>query len=146
MPTDSGNEDSDESAQYALRQEEKIGENSVDNHDPVEVHRPMRILGAPLRFVGMAIIIGSAFLIFLSDDKSPLLLVSCLVGAGLHFVGRKLAPDAHWASATGGAVAGVGSIALIALIGAFIFGFLFILVHPGEWWGWLVELFELLGY
>ena len=83
----------------------------------------MRILGALLRFLGMAVIIGSAILFFLTgvNDGGPL--IFALVGAGLHFAGRKLAPDAHWASATGGAVAGVGSIALIVAV---ILGLFFI--------------------
>ncbi len=98
----------------------------------------MRILGVLLRFLGMAVIIVSAFLIFLSQgtDGGPLILA--LVGAGMHFAGRKVAPGTHAASFMGGVV-GVG---FVTVIGALIIGFLFILSHPGEWLGWL---FELLG-
>ncbi len=85
----------------------------------------MRILGALFRFLGMTVIIGSAILIILTgvNDGGPL--IFALVGAGLHFAGRKLAPDAHWASATGGAVAGIGAIALILV--PIILGILFII-------------------
>ena len=93
----------------------------------------MRILGVLLRFLGMAVIIVSAFLIFLSQgtDGGPLILA--LVGAGMHFAGRKLAPGTHAASVTGG-VAGVGSIALIVAV---ILGFLFIISHPADVLGWV---------
>ncbi len=98
----------------------------------------MRILGALLRFLGMAVIIGSATLFFLTgvNDGGPL--IFALVGAGLHFAGRKLAPDAHWASATGGAVAGVGSIALIVAV---ILGLFFIISHPTDVLGWVWAIF-----
>ena len=94
----------------------------------------MRILGALFRFLGMTVIIGSAILIILTgvNDGGPL--IFALVGAGLHFAGRKLAPDAHWASATGGAVAGVGSIALIVAV---ILGLFFIISHPADVLGWV---------
>jgi hypothetical protein len=120
MPTDSGNGDSSESPQYELRPEEEIGEISVDNHDPVKVSWQMHILGGLLRFLGMAVIIGSAalFLIAGANDGGPIILA--LVGAGLHFAGRKLAPGAHWASAAGGAVAGIGSIAMVVAVIFFI--------------------------
>jgi hypothetical protein len=81
----------------------------------------MRILGALSRFLGMSIMIGSAFLILINgaDDAGPLIL-ALVVGAGLHYAGRKLAPGAHWASATGGAVAGIGAIALILVPVVFV--------------------------
>ena len=98
----------------------------------------MRILGALLRFLGMAVIIGSVILIIVTgvNDGGPL--ISALVGTGLHFAGRKLAPGAHWASATGGAVAGAGSIALIVAI---IFGLIFIISHPADVLGWVWAIF-----
>ncbi len=85
-----------------------------------------RILGALSRFLGMAIMIGSAFLIIFTgaNDAGPLIF-ALVGGAGLHFAGRKLAPGAHWASATGGAVAGIGAIALILV--PIILGILFII-------------------
>ena len=76
----------------------------------------MRILGALSRFLGMAIMIGSAILIFvMGANDTGLLILALIGGAGLHFAGRKLAPGARWASATGGAVAGIGAIALIVV-------------------------------
>ena len=70
-------------------------------------------------------------------DGGPFIFV--LVGAGLHFAGRKVAPGTHAASVAGGMV-GIG---IATVIGALIFAFLYILIHPGEWLGWL---FELLGW
>jgi len=65
-------------------------------------------------------------------------LILALVGAGVHFAGRKVAPGTHAASVTGGVV-GVG---IATVMGALIIGFLIILISPGERLGWL---FELLG-
>ena len=94
----------------------------------------MRILGALLRFLGMAVIIVSAFLIFLSQgtDGGPLILA--LVGAGMHFAGRKLASGAHGASATGGVV----GVVCATVIGALLLWLFFIISHPVEvlGWGW----------
>ena len=42
--------------------------------------------------------------------------VVAAVGAAMHFAGRKLAPDARWASAAGGVVFGVGSIAVVVIV------------------------------
>jgi len=82
----------------------------------------------------MAIIIGSAILIFLTGGNDGGPLISALVGAGMHFAGRQVAPDAHWASATGGAVAGVGSIALFVAV---ILGLFYIISHPADVLGWV---------
>lgn len=106
--------------------------NDVDNNDPVKVSRPMQILGVLLRFLGMAIIILSAFGLLISRGPETLVpLTAGLVGMGIHIAGRKVAPDARWASAAGGVVAGVVSIGVIVttiliilfvlgLIGAFL--------------------------
>jgi hypothetical protein len=105
----------------------------ISADDLVEVKRPMQILGVLLRFLGMAIIIVSVFLIFLSGGNDGGSLILILVGAGMHFAGRKVAPGTHSASVTGG-VAGVGCV---TVIGALILGFLFIIFHPADVLGWV---------
>ena len=108
---------------------------SGDNDDPVKVSRPMQILGVLLRFLGMAIIIVSAFgFLILRDHEMLVPFTAGLVGLGMHFAGRKVAPDAHWASAVGGIVAGVVSIGTIVASILFI---LFILGLVGAVLGFI---------
>ena len=45
-----------------------------------------------------------------------IVLIAGSFGAAIHFAGRKIAPDALWASAAGGAVVGVGSIAVVVIV------------------------------
>jgi len=94
--------DNDDPDYGSGRVHERCWDAFIGADDPVEVKRPMQILGVLFRFLGMAIIIGSAFLIFLSRGKDGGPLILALVGAGMHFAGRKAASGAHAASVTGG--------------------------------------------
>ena len=92
---------------------------SGDNDSQVIASRPMQFLGVLLRFLGMIVIGMSAFYLFFSDRDAETIIMSLIAGsfgAAMHFAGRKIAPDAHWASAAGGVVVGVGSIAMIVAV------------------------------
>jgi hypothetical protein len=87
----------------------------------------MHFLGAILRFLGMIVICVAALNLLFGDGDAETIIVVLIAGsfgAAIHFAGRKIAPDARWASAAGGAVVGVGSIAAVV---AAISGLLFLL-------------------
>jgi hypothetical protein len=91
---------------------------SGDNDSQAIASRPMQFLGALLRFLGMIVIsVAALFLLFGDGDAETIItyLIAGSVGAAMHFAGRKIAPDALWASAAGGVVVGVGSIAAVVV-------------------------------
>ena len=98
---------------------------SGDNDSQVIASRPMQFLGGLLRFLGMIVIgVSAIFLLFGDGDAEAIIkpLIGGSFGAAMHFAGRKIAPDALWASAAGGVVVGAGSIAaFVMLISAVLF-------------------------
>ena len=100
---------------------------SGDNDSQAIASRPMHFLGAFLRFLGMIVICVSALSLLFGDGDAETIIIVLIAGsfgAAIHFAGRKIAPDARWASAAGGAVVGVGSIAAVVVA---ISGLLFLL-------------------
>ena len=100
---------------------------SGDNDSQAKASRPMQFLGALLRFLGMIVICVSALNLLFGDGDAEtiiIVLIAGSVGAATHFAGRKIAPDALWASAAGGVVVGAGSIAAVVVA---ISGLLFLL-------------------
>ena len=97
----------------------------------------MQFPGVLLRFLGMIVIGVSAFYLFISDGETIIMsLIAGSFGAAMHFAGRKIAPDAHWASAAGGVVVGVGSIAMIVAVAcAMLFVLGVIVTFLGMWMG-----------
>ena len=68
--------------------------------------------------------VSAIFLLFGDGDAEAIIkpLIGGSFGAAMHFAGRKIAPDALWASAAGGVVVGAGSIAaFVMLISAVLF-------------------------
>jgi hypothetical protein len=100
---------------------------SGDNDSQAIVSRPMQFLGAVLRFLGMIVICVAALNLLFGDRDAETIIIVLIAGsfgAAMHFAGRKIAPDARWASAAGGALVGVGSIAAVVVA---ISGLLFVL-------------------
>ena len=100
---------------------------SGDNDSQAIASRPMQFLGALLRFLGMIVISVAALNLLFGDGDAEtiiIVLIAGSVGAAMHFAGRKIAPDALWASAAGGVVVGAGSIAAVVVA---ISGLLFVL-------------------
>ena len=97
----------------------------------------MPFLGVLLRFLGMIVIGVSAFYLFFSDGETIIMsLIAGSFGAAMHFAGRKIAPDARWASAAGGVVVGVGSIALIVAVAcAMLFVLGLVIAFLSMWMG-----------
>jgi uncharacterized membrane protein YjjP (DUF1212 family) len=88
----------------------------------------MKPFGVLLRFLGMVFIVPSvpAFFASLGDWHDALLaLIIGMIGAGMHYAGRKLAPDAGRASVAGGITVVVAVIAGTVISIWIIFDFLF---------------------
>lgn len=101
-----------------------------DNGDRAKTDDPQTTQGTPsfggrlLRFAGMGLIVAAIIFSMIAWEE-PGLLIGCLViglvGAAMHYKGRKLAPGKHGASILGGILGGVTSSAVLIILMLMVF-------------------------